>query len=245
MDIYTIRTLSTNYVYLIAEGKQCIVVDPGESKPVLDYLEKKKLIPIAILLTHKHWDHVDGVKEIIEVYDIPVYGGKNEAFTIKVNGVEDSFSLLEKEIKVLNLVGHTLGGVGYLIDDHLFVGDVLFGAGCGYVFEGTSKDMVESLDMILALPLSTKIYPGHEYTERNLRFAMYIEPSNMRIKKRSLEKEKTPTSLLLEKQTNPFLRLEEKRIIERVKALTKQSIVSKVERFAALRRLKTEFDERG
>lgn len=244
MDVYSIRTLSTNYVYIIAIDQNCIIVDPGETQPVLEFVKKNKLTPVAVLLTHKHWDHVDGVLGITEVYDIPVYGGKDEEFTLDVTKVDNSFVLLGKEIQIIELRGHTLGAVGYYVEGSLFVGDVLFGAGCGYVFEGTSKDMVESLDKILALPLNTKIYPGHEYTQRNLRFASYLEPKNKKIIDRVLKSVTVPSSLALEIETNPFLRIDEESIISRVDELIKHPVESRVERFACLRRLKTEFDER-
>lgn len=244
MIVHSIPILETNYVYVVAWGSECVVIDPGESLPVLKFLEKHSLELKGILLTHKHGDHIGGVGGFFKRYQVPVYGGEDEQFPISVEKAVDVVRLLGVDIRVIKLPGHTEGGVGYLIGDCLFTGDVLFGAGCGFLFEGTVTQMVESLDKILVLNEQTNLYFGHEYTRRNLDFAKHMEPDNQSIVERleSLGKCTVPSTLGIEKQTNPFLRLDESVMIDRVNELAGKLVDSRVDRFALLRQWKTEFD---
>lgn len=244
MIVHSIPILETNYVYVVAWDRECIVIDPGESLPVLEFLEKNHLMLKGILLTHKHADHIGGVDGLFERYQVPVYGGGDERFPMPVKKALDVVNFLGKNIGIIKLPGHTEGGVGYLIEDCLFTGDVLFGGGCGFIFEGTVTQMLESLDKILELEDKTKVYFGHEYTERNLGFAKYMEPSNQAIVDRldTLGKVTVPSTLGLEKKSNPFLRLDESAMIDRVNKLAGKLVNSRVDRFSLLRQWKTEFD---
>lgn len=246
MKVYAIPVLDTNYVYVLVDKKKAVLVDPGEASPVLEALRLNEWDLQAILLTHKHHDHIGGVADILKAYPVPVYGGQDD-FPIPVKPLKTVIKLLGKTIRVIDLPGHTAGGVGFYVENNLFTGDVLFGAGCGFLFEGTASQMVESLDRILALPGKTKIYFGHEYTIRNLRFSKYLEPENKAVLKRLSEGGEctTPSTLSLEKKTNPFLRLEESAIITRVNELAGREVKSRVDRFSYIRAWKTEFDDRG
>lgn len=207
-----------NYAYLL-EGKtgQTAIIDPGEAKPIIDVCVDKSVHLDFILTTHHHWDHTDGNADLVKRYGCQVIGPKNEQkhikhLDIKVNS-EDIVSFDTETVQVMSLPGHTSGHIGYYFPETkmLFCGDVLFGGGCGKVFEGTHEQMWESLQRISQLPDETKLYFGHEYTQSNLEFGLTIEPDNMALKER-LEKTRTeggfttPSTVGLEKETNVFLR---------------------------------------
>ena len=245
MKIVPIRTLETNYTYVIHCSKGVIVVDPGEFAAVDRYLVSQALQLKAILLTHKHWDHVDGVAQLSEKYTCPIYGGREEAFGFEVNGLvhEKPIEIEGLEVTPIHLPGHTMGAIGILIENALFSGDVLFGAGCGRLFEGTPEDMMLSMDRIAALDDDVFIYFGHEYTASNLKFAQIVEPASQAIQSR-MEKggmSTTPSTLKLEKQTNPFLRIDEKGVIDAVNNKFNLSVSDRAKRLGLLREWKDSF----
>ena len=140
-----------------------------------------------------------------------------------------------------------MGACAFLVNGCVFTGDVLFGGGCGRLFEGTALDMLGSMDKLASLPDATLVYFGHEYTQSNLMFAEYIEPNNKEIAKRtaSLNKVTVPSTILLEKMTNPFLRIDEPAIIERVDAYLGRQCKTRSERLGVLREWKNHFDSEG
>lgn len=220
--VHAIPAFQDNYLWLIehAENKAALAVDPGDAAPVLSCLKEKNLKLAAILLTHKHQDHVGGVGQLLEHYHIPVYGGAIENIPFITKYIEDGHDIELSNwpnIHVMSAPGHTLGHMAYLIENRLFCGDTLFGAGCGRLFEGTPKQMLSSLKKIVALPDHTLIYCAHEYTLKNLYFAQMIEPNNQAIQERIKEVENlrkqnipsVPFTLSVEKKTNPFLRCRE------------------------------------
>lgn len=220
LNIVHVDSFTDNYIWiLIDSNKQCaIVVDPGEARPVIEYLQANNLTLAAILITHHHYDHTNGAKALKKIYNCPVYGPKNSSFTelsdLVQEGSEIIFDWLSSPIQVIEIPGHTLDHIAYVMPGIIFCGDTLFSAGCGKNFEGTVSQMYNSLQKIAALPDDTKIYCGHEYTVKNLQFARAVEPNNPNITKALKKANKLrhsnlptlPSTLADEKTFNPFLR---------------------------------------
>lgn len=180
MSIFPIKAFSDNYIWMIEEQEKVIVVDPGESIGVLNYLKENNLEDVSILLTHKHSDHVDGVEEIVTKYPKTVVYGPEETERFNDHVVRDGdiFELYDKSFEVFKTAGHTEGHISYLVGDALFCGDALFSGGCGRVFTGDYQAQYDSLQTFKQLDNKIKVYAGHEYTQTNLRFAQTIEPTN-------------------------------------------------------------------
>ena len=228
-EIFPIRALSDNYVWALVEGEQAIVVDPGEAKPVFETFNELNLDLKGIIITHHHFDHTGGIQELKDHFDCDVFGpagGHIQGISSPLNDNEE-FELLGKKFIALSTPGHTLDQLAYYSDEAcsepiLFCGDTLFSAGCGRIFEGTPLQMHESISRFSILPENTKVYCGHEYTQSNLAFAITVEPSNQFIKDkieevdklRELDKETLPSNIGLELKINPFMRCEEKTVID-------------------------------
>lgn len=218
MNIYPIQALSDNYIWIIEEGREAVVVDPGEAEGVLDLLEEYQLHLTAILLTHNHHDHTDGVKEILEEYpDTPVYGPEEtRALSGKVFNDGDAFELLGKNVQVFKTAGHTKGHISYLMEDALLCGDALFSAGCGRVFTGDYQAQYDALQTFKGLDDEVKVYAAHEYTQTNLRFAQSMQPSNTKLSAaleeidalRAKGRPTLPSTIGKEKDINLFLQAE-------------------------------------
>ncbi len=246
LEITPIPCLSDNYAYLLVSDGQVAVVDPSEAEPVLRVLEQRGLTPHMILNTHHHWDHVGGNKALLEQFpDVSVYGHESDAERIPglTHGLqhEASFSFGKVSVRVLHNPGHTHGAITYVMDQHAFTGDTLFGAGCGRVFEGTMPQMYESLNQVLGeLPEDTLLYYGHEYTAANLRFAQAVEPHNKAMKHRA-ERPLERATLKTEKDTNPFLRCHEPVVIQAAETQAGAPLDTPAKVFGALRRWKDQF----
>lgn len=169
-----IPILETNFVFFLRRGHDCLIVDPGDAEPVLKYLEEHQLNLKAILITHHHWDHTDGLPGILAPRPVPVYGPANENIPHVTDRLKegDSFSLLDLKIEILELPGHTLGHIAFWMPEQkwLFSGDVLFALGCGRLFEGTFAQMFHSLSRIKNLPNETLVFCTHDYFADNLQF---------------------------------------------------------------------------
>ncbi len=254
MNVVVIPCLYDNYSYLIVNEDQAAVVDPAEAWPVMQEIDKRNLKLTAALCTHHHHDHVGGLPDLLDEYqDLAVFGYYEDRNRIPLitHSVKDGdrISVCGLEAKVLHTPGHTSTHVVFILEDHLFVGDTLFGGGCGRLFEGTPAQMVHSLDKISACPASSKIYFGHEYTELNLRFAAQVDSTNTAITERagvvaqlrSQGKPSAPSMLAEELATNPFLRAEDASIIEKLQADSRLAGTERVEVFAALRELRNHF----
>ena len=253
INIEPIEAFSDNYIWLLTTNEGSIVIDPGESQNLLKILDENDLDLKAILITHHHFDHTGGIEEILSNKEIDVYGPQNNIDSIN-NRVSDGsiINLLGIEFKIIGIPGHTLDHIAYYSENHgnpiLFCGDTLFAGGCGRVFEGTYEQMHNSLSILKALPKSTKIYCGHEYTESNLKFAKAVEPLNQNVNSRyneTLELRKKgiptlPSTLELELNTNPFLRTD---IEEVQKLISKKFNAAKNNRdiFTAIRQWKDNF----
>lgn len=255
-SIQPIKAFKDNYIWAMvnAEKKTAWVVDPGDALPVIDFLEKNDLDLKGVLITHHHHDHCGGVAGLQEKYQIMVYGPETPSI-LATDRVKDEQGIFLPEfdirLKVLAIPGHTLDHVAYYCESARFVfcGDTLFSAGCGRVFEGTFDQMYQSLMKIADLPESTQVYCGHEYTLSNLKFAKFIDPDNVDVDQyisraitcQENNQSSLPSSLLLEKKVNPFLRVSSPEMVRSTEKITGESLDSPVQVFAALRKMKDQF----
>ena len=157
LEIIPITALKDNYIWLLENkiNRHAVIIDPSEHEPVLEFIKIRGLIPIAILITHHHWDHVGGIAGLINEFGIPVYTPKNETVRGSTNPVSEgdiiNFSELGLNIRILDVPGHTSGAIAYYTEKMLFSGDTLFTAGCGRLFEGSPAEMYHSLSKIKKL----------------------------------------------------------------------------------------------
>jgi hydroxyacylglutathione hydrolase len=218
MRINYIEAFSDNYIWIIEENDGVVVVDPGEAWGVLNYLKNQEKELSAILLTHKHDDHVGGVKEILSEYpDAPIFGPiETKQLVEHVVQDGDSFEILGRHFKVLKTAGHSEEHISYVTEGALFCGDALFSGGCGRVFTGDYQAQFEALQKFKELDDTTKVFAGHEYTQTNLRFAQSIKPTDNVIadaldevnRLRSEEVSTLPTTIGKEKEINLFMQAE-------------------------------------
>ncbi|MFQ3618543.1 MAG: hydroxyacylglutathione hydrolase [Cyanobacteriota bacterium] len=228
MQIHRLPALSDNYIFVLhfPETQQAAVVDPAEAEPVLEYLFGLEAQLVAILNTHHHRDHVGGNLALLQRFpDAVVYGGAEDRG--RIPGQQqflkegDRIVLGDRPADILFVPGHTRAHIAYYFPPaspeqlgDLFCGDTLFAGGCGRLFEGTPAQMVHSLAKLRALPDSTNIWCAHEYTLKNLQFALSVDPENQTLRlryqetlhQRQLQQPTVPSRLDIEKQTNPFLR---------------------------------------
>lgn len=243
-----------NYIWLVrGPADRVAIVDPGDAEPVLAFLARERLTPAAILCTHHHGDHVGGVEDLRACYDVPVYGPRRERIAGLTHPVAEGdrvgLPALDLALTVLDIPGHTLGHIAYVGDGLLFCGDTLFSAGCGRLFEGTAEQMHASLGKLAALPGTTAVYCGHEYTEANLAFALAVEPDNAVARAYLHEVEALrdrgaitlPSTLDRERQINPFLRSNVPSVRRAAEAHAGRTLATDAEVFAAVRRWKDGF----
>jgi len=237
LEIVTVACLDDNYAYIVKGPDGVCLIDAPEAEPIIDALEERGWHLGAILLTHHHGDHVQGVEELREKYSCKVMGPKAEetkmprldmALTEGMNGGNGSAYTVPMEVP-----GHTLGHMAYYFPNAgvVFTADSLMAFGCGRVFEGTMEMMWNSLQKFMALPPETLVYSGHEYTAANGRFAETIEPNNpdliARVEavaaKRAKGEPTVPSTIAEELATNPFMRGDSPEVQKSVNAVGKDA----------------------
>ena len=253
IQVQPIPAFKDNYIWALRSGPRVAIVDPGDAQPVLDYLAQEHLQLVAILATHHHPDHVGGVAELRRGRDIPVYGPKNEPIATLTRPVAGgdrvTIAELDVEFDVLDIPGHTRAHIAYYGSKMVFCGDTLFACGCGRVFEGTPPQLHASLQKLAALPDETLVYCGHEYTLANIRFARAVEPGNAVLAERERIEGKTreknhptlPTTIGLERVTNPFLRCDQPEIVQAAGRRRGAAVTDPIEVFTVIREWKNAY----
>jgi hydroxyacylglutathione hydrolase len=229
MNLVALPAFADNYIWMLHDGLEALVVDPGEATTVLGALRSRHLTLSRILVTHHHMDHVGGIADLRSVLLGEVQGPATESIPGPFQPMRGGDQAIwhSARIDVMDVPGHTAGHVAYVVntDDAsppmLFCGDTLFSGGCGRVFEGTAEQMYHSLTRLAALPDETLVCCAHEYTLANLRFALAVEPDNAELihyhkhcaRRRAAGEPTLPSTLATERQINPFLRCDQPAVI--------------------------------
>jgi len=217
LEVEIVPCLKDNYAYLVSDAEKtlCAVVDPSEAAPVTVALKGRALT--HILNTHHHGDHTGGNLALKARYGAIVVGpakDRDRIAGIDIGVDEAGWRFGPYAVRILEVPGHTRGAITFVTEGRAFTGDTLFSLGCGRMFEGTAETMWASLEKLMGLPDATLIYCGHEYTENNGRFALTLEPGNDALRTRTAEvaalraraRPSVPSTMAMEKATNPFLR---------------------------------------
>ena len=252
LSVEPIKAYTDNYIWLVSTNEGSIVVDPGESKEILNLIDSNKIDLKGVLITHHHYDHTNGLLDLTNKMNLEVFGPKKIEGINNIVKESDKFSLIGIDFEVIEIPGHTLDHLAFYSSNNrdpiLFCGDTLFAGGCGRVFEGTFEQMFESLKKISNYPKETKIFCGHEYTLSNLNFALEVDEDNKQLVDEYINVKKLissdipslPTNLNKELKVNPFLRCNEINIKNKV--IDKFDIIDdELEIFTALRKWKDNF----
>ena len=250
LKVDIIPCLSDNYSYIVSDGNQALVIDPSESKPIINFLEKNNLELKFVLNTHHHFDHVGGNLELKNKYNILIAGNANDKE--RIPGIDILLNENEKlnfnmnSIEIINVPGHTSECIAFYIKNEniIFTGDSIFSLGCGRLFEGSPQQMWNSICKIKRLPNNTKIYCGHEYTMSNAKFIQSIN-NNTQIKLKINEIEDLrakdiptiPTTVGDEKELNIFFQADQ----DNIKSLLSKDFLTDEEAFKIMRSAKDVF----
>ena len=251
LELVTIPCLTDNYAYLLHDAAtgHTTLIDAPESAPILNALGARGWRLAQILLTHHHSDHIQGVPDLVAATSAPVLGARADAHRLpplaRALAEGDLVAIGPDTAQVLDVSGHTMGHIAFVLPGYAFTADSLMAGGCGRLFEGTPATMWASLGKLAALPGETLICSGHEYTTSNLRFAASIEPDNPALQARiarvatarAENRPTVPSRLSGEMATNPFLRAH----LPHIKALIGLPTATDAESFAAIRARKDVF----
>jgi hydroxyacylglutathione hydrolase len=260
MKVIPVPQLADNYAYLVVDtdSSEAGIVDVAQAAPVLEAASREGVRLTTILSTHHHFDHVGGNEELLAALpanSVSVYGHHGDADRIPgiTRPLDDGeeFQLGGLAVRGLFIPAHTRGHLAYYFESEkcVFTGDTMFAGGCGRLFEGDAAQMKASLEKLAALPDDTLVYCGHEYTQGNLRFAATLEPTNEKLAERRAEVDRliesgrpsVPTTIAIEKDTNPFLRSTSPELVAAVQAQMSDVGSDPVDVFAATRTLKDSF----
>ena len=253
LEVYQFNCRQDNFGVLIHDPEIGVTasIDAPDADAINKALADKGWTLSHILLTHHHHDHVEGNKALKKQWGAIIVG--NEADASRLPEIDQtvkcgsSFQFGMHEARFINTPGHTIGHIAihFAGRNLLFTGDTMFALGCGRLFEGSAEQMWKSLSTLAALPDETMVYCGHEYTQSNAAFALSVDPQNQRLKARSAEIDQLrakglptlPTTIGIEKATNPFLRPADKNI----RATLNMAAADDVDVFAEIRRRKDSF----
>ena len=252
-SVVPLRAFADNYIWTIRDGRCAAVVDPGDARPVIDYLGREKLELVAILNTHHHADHVGGNAGLLGRWQAPVYGPHDERIAEVTHRLKDGARFILPhfgvEFEVMEIPGHTRSHIAFHGGGMVFSGDTLFAAGCGRLFEGTPRQMHDSLSRLMQLPDATRVYCGHEYTLSNIRFAMAADSGNAALRElearaqqqRDRDLPTLPSTVAQEKATNPFVRVGEPAVVAAANRFAGKTLNNPVDVLAAIREWKNGF----
>ncbi len=252
-EVVPLRAFADNYIWTVRDSGHAAVVDPGDARPVLDYLRAEKLELVAILNTHHHADHVGGNADLLRHRPVPVFGPCDERIGEVTHRLRDGERMTLPHfgagLEVMEIPGHTRTHIAFHGAGMLFCGDTLFAAGCGRLFEGTPQQMYESLSRLMRLPDTTRVYCGHEYTLSNIRFAQAADPGNaalheLEAKAKQLRDRNLPTlpsTIAQEKATNPFVRCAEPGVMASASRYAGRRLTDPIGVLAAIREWKNHF----
>ena len=254
LKVSRVAAFKDNYIWLLhTPGNESLVVavDPGDAAPVTRHLDDHDLTLAGILTTHHHRDHVGGVATLVAEWQCPVWGPAREDIPCRTEALHegDTIDVFGMCFTVLDVPGHTAGHIAYYGEGMLLIGDTLFAAGCGRLFEGTPEQMQHSLAKLLQMPPETLVYCAHEYTLANLAFARAVEPDNEALAareryartQREAGEATIPSRLGDEFATNPFLRWDDPAVIAAAGREAGQTLTTPVAVFATVRRWKDGF----
>lgn len=254
LNLVPVPAFEDNYIWVWHDDRHALAVDPGDATPLMAYLDAHGLALSAILVTHHHRDHTGGNVRLRQRYNCTIHAPDHPRIPAATHLVRGGDRVripdLDLSFEVLATPGHTLDHVSYVGAGCLFCGDTLFGCGCGKLFEGDAAMMAASLDQLLALPDATRVCCAHEYTLSNIDFAKTVEGGNPAL----LERERAdralrarnrptlPSTLALEKATNPFLRFHEPDMIAFAANYLRRQHPAPHEVFGAIRAAKDAWD---
>ena len=256
MKLIALPAFSDNYIWLLHDDHHALVVDPGDSAPVLAWLGQHPGVRLdLILVTHHHADHTGGLADLVERTGAQVVGPALEKMPVEARGLQqgDRLDWHGLSFDIHEVPGHTLGHIAFWAQPAdqaplLFCGDTLFSGGCGRLFEGTPAQMLDSLDRLAALPGNTRVCCAHEYTLSNLKFALVVDPDNQVLREytqtcnalRQQNMATLPVPLSIERAINPFLRSRSSSVASAVRQRDAHAL-DDVTTFAELRSWKNEF----